>query len=114
MKDKRYIYKGSKFPNIEISPVNYKSDLFQLELDLESYVFYEIRKLNGINPIKINKSSKKDLNEIKDFFENNKKTFYFLFHENGELIGSILYLGNYIQSLSISKKYQRQGYGEKL
>ena len=114
MKEKRYIYNGNKFPDIDISPINYKSDFFGLELDLESDVCYEIRKLNGINPIKINESSKKDLNEIKDFFENNKKTFYFLFHKNGELIGSILYLRNYIQSLSISKKNQRQGYGEKL
>lgn len=114
MKDKRYIYKGSKFPNIDITPIKYKSDFFQLELDLESDVFYEIKKLNGINPIKISESSKKELNEIKKFFKKNKKTFYFLFHDNGELIGSILHLKNYIQSLSISKKYQKQGYGEKL
>jgi len=114
MKDKKFFFKGAKFSNIDINPVIYKSDFFQLELDLESDVFYELRKLNGITPIKINESSKKELNEMKDFFEKNKNTFYFLFNDNGDLIGSILHLRNYIQSLSISKKYQRQGYGEKL
>ena len=114
MTNKRFIYKGDKFPDKGINPVCYNSDFFQIELDLESDVFSEIRRENGIKPIKINQSSLKDLNEIKDFFITNKDSFYFLFHQNGELIGSILHVKNYIQSLSISRKYQRMGYGERL
>ena len=114
MPDKRFIYKGGKFPDPGIDPVCYNPGFFQIELDLESDVFFELRRKNGIEPVRINQSSLKDLNEIRDFFAKNKGSFYFLFQENGDLIGSILHVRNYIQSLSISRKYQRQGYGERL
>lgn len=114
MSEMRLIYKGKKFNDILIKPICYNPKFFQMELDLESDVFYEIRKNNWISPAKINQSCQKDLKEIKAFFEKNKNNFYFLFHGNGDLIGSILHVRNYIQSLSVSKKYQRQGYGEKL
>lgn len=114
MFDKRFIYKGGKFPDPEIDPVCYNPSFFQIELDLESDIFFELRKENGIEPARINQSSPKDLDKIQDFFIKNKESFYFLFHQSDELIGSILHIRNYIQSLSISKKYQRQGFGEKL
>jgi len=114
MADKRLIYRGEIFSGVQISPVCYVPDYFQMELDLESDVFYELRRDNGISPIKINQSSSKDLKEIEPFFENNRKSFYFLFHENWNLIGSILHIRNYIQSLSVAKEFQRQEYGEAL
>jgi ribosomal protein S18 acetylase RimI-like enzyme len=52
------------------------------------------------------------LTRIKDLFNRNKDTFFFLFDD--ELIGSIFYLHNYIQSLSVNRKYQRMGYGSML
>lgn len=114
MPDKRFVYDGAKFPEPRIAPVRYNRDFFNMELDLESDLFYELRKKNKIEPARLNESSPEELAEIEDFFLKHKDTFYFLFHENGELIGSILHVHNYIQSLAVSRKYQRQGYGEKL
>jgi ribosomal protein S18 acetylase RimI-like enzyme len=47
------------------------------------------------------------------FFKQNKQSFFFIYNGK-ELIGNILILNNYIQSLAVAKKYQRQHYGEKL
>jgi len=112
--DKGFIYRGGNFPDPGIDAVCYNPKFFQIELDLESDVFSDLRRKNGIEPARINQSSPEDLDKIKGFFAKNKGSFYFLFHESGELIGSTLHIRNYIQTLSISKKYQRQGYGEKL
>jgi RimJ/RimL family protein N-acetyltransferase len=114
MADKRFIFKGAQFHDVNIKPVCYDPSFFQMELDLESDVFHELRLANGISPAKINESSGKVLEEIKNFFIKNRDTFYFLFIEDGQFIGSILYFDNYIQSLSVARKFQRQGYGEKL
>ena len=113
MSDTRYIYEGNTFHNINVTPINYVPEFFALEIDLESDVFYEMRKNNNITPHRLNQSSLKELNDIKEFFDKNKSTFFFLFNGN-ELIGSILILRNYIQALSIAKKYQQQSYGTKL
>jgi ribosomal protein S18 acetylase RimI-like enzyme len=106
----KMIYKGPKFdiPQINVKP--YFDGFFQLELDLESDVFYEIRKTNNIVPFRINESSKSALKEIKAFFNKNKDTFYFYFIDK-ELVGSILNIGNFIQCLSVAEKYQHKGYG---
>ena len=76
-------------------------------------MFYELRKSNGIQPYRINQSSSRDIEEIKAFFSKYINSFFFLF-DNDNLVGSILFLRNYIQSLSIASDYQRQGYGTKL
>jgi GNAT superfamily N-acetyltransferase len=114
MTEKRFIYRGKQFLDVNIEPVNYSPSFLQMELDLESDVFYELRLANGILPVRINESTSEQLDEIKSFFLKNKDTFYFLFSSDQELIASILHLNNYIQALSVSKKYQRQGYGEQL
>lgn len=111
--EKHLIYRGGKLPDPCIKPVTYKPEFFQKELDLESEVFYELRKSNGIQPYRINQSSSRDIEEIKALFSKNSKSFFFLF-DNDNLVGSILFLRNYIQSLSIASDYQRQGYGTKL
>jgi ribosomal protein S18 acetylase RimI-like enzyme len=111
-KDIRMIYKSGngKFKIPPLDLVNYNESYFMQELDLESDIFYELRKANGIEPYRINESPQNDLNEIRDFFSRYKDTFFFYFMDN-DLVGSILFKRNYIQSLSIAKKYQRQGYG---
>jgi ribosomal protein S18 acetylase RimI-like enzyme len=106
----KMIYKGQKFLIPQLDIKSYNDDYFQLELDLESDVFYELRKTNNIIPFRINDSSPNEIVEIKIFFNKNKNTFYFYFLEN-ELIGSVLHINNYIQCLSIANKYQHQGYG---
>ncbi len=113
MGETRYIYEGKCFQNVIVSPIIYEPDFFNLEIELESDVYYEIRKNNNILPYRLNQSTKKELNEIQNFYYNNKSTFFFIFNEK-ELIGSILILCNYIQSLTIAKKYQRNGYGTRL
>jgi ribosomal protein S18 acetylase RimI-like enzyme len=107
----RYIYTGDKFIDVDISPVHYKQDFFDLQIQLESNVFYEHRKRNSIVPYKISDCSESELDEIETFFWNNRSTFFFLFDDHSSLIGSILILKNYIQSLAINKKFQRQGFG---
>ena len=111
--EKLFIYKGGKFPDPGINPEKYKPEFFQAAMDLESEVFYELRKQNNILPYRINESSETELANIKTFFNMNKDTFCFLF-DNDILIGNILYLNNYIQSLSIAVKRQKQGYGTRL
>ena len=111
--EKRFVYRGNKLPDPCINPVIYKPEFFQMELDLESELLYELRKKNGILPYKINESNDKALTEIRSFFYKNRNTFYFLF-DNNVHIGSILFLRNYIQSLIIASSYQRKGYGTKL
>jgi ribosomal protein S18 acetylase RimI-like enzyme len=118
MKEIRYIYRQGKYSDVTISPVTYVPDFFQLEIELESEVFYELRKKNGITPFMLRDSTPSEFEEIKQFFSNNSSSFFFLF--DGEdrteenLIGSILLLGNYIQCLAVASKYQRKGYGEQL
>ena len=113
--DIRMIYKNQKgkFVIPELKLENYKDDYFQMELDLESELFYEFRKSNGWLPHKINESPEKELKEIKEFFNSYNKSFLFLF-ENNEFIGSIFFRKNYIQSLCVTKFYQRKGYGSLL
>jgi ribosomal protein S18 acetylase RimI-like enzyme len=114
MPDKRLIYKGQKFVDPGIDPVCYDRSLFQLELDRESDLFFDIRTKNGIEPARIGDSSSEALLSIGEFFFANRESFFFLFHQEGDLIGSILHLDNYIQMLCVSREYQRQGYGAKL
>lgn len=72
-----------------------------------------MRKKNGIKPYRISRSSEKEKKKIRDFFRKHSDSFFFLFSEE-DLIGSILHLDNYIQSLAITPRFQRQGYGRKL
>jgi ribosomal protein S18 acetylase RimI-like enzyme len=111
--EKHFIYNGKTFPDPGIHPVPYKPEFFQDELDLESELFYEIRKSSNIHPHRLTESDRKQLEEIRSYFLKNSDTFYFLY-DQGRLIGSILFVGNYIQSLAIAKSYQRKGLGTKL
>ena len=114
MAEKKLIFTGGRFPDPGIDPVCYNPDFFRLELELESDVLGALRKKNKIKPARISECSPKELADIRNFFQNNRETFYFLFHPRGDLIGSALHIRNYIQSLCISRKYQKAGYGEKL
>jgi ribosomal protein S18 acetylase RimI-like enzyme len=111
--EKTFVYRGGKFPEPDIKPVRYEPKFLQMELDLESELFFELRLANNMVPNRINQSSGKELREIAAFFECNRNTFFFLF--NGEkLAGSVLFLENRVQSLCVSKHQQRQGLGTKL
>ena len=113
MNESKFVYKGPSFEDPGVNPVKYCDDYFQMELDLESDLFFELRRDNNIKPHRINESSEEELKEIKSFFNKNKETFFFLF-KNNNFIGCILFLNNYIQALSIDRKYQRKDYGTKL
>ena len=114
MAETRLVYIGGRVPEPPITPVCYHRDFFQLELELESEVFSEIRRRNGIEPARLHDSTPEELAKIGDFFLKCRESFYFLFHENGDVIGSILHIDSYIQSLCVAAKYQRQGYGDML
>lgn len=113
MKDIKLRYYGPIFKNVDIFLETYKEEYFEEELKMESALFYDLRKKNCIHPNRITDSSKDEKNEIKDFFSKHKNSFFFLIINN-DIVGSVLILGNYIQSLCIKSDYQRQGYGEKL
>ncbi len=113
MTENRYIYEGEPFSMADIEPVCYQSDFFEQEIALESDVFFELRRLNDIQPYRLDQSSEQELAEIRRFFEEHYTSFFFLI-EGSELIGSILLIRNYIQSLAIARKFQRQGYGRRL
>lgn len=113
MKDQRFIYSGKPFKDVSIKPVTYIEDYFRAEIELESDVFYTLRKKNNILPYRLADSTETELEQIKAFFLKNSSTFFFLFN-NSELIGSVLLLNNYIQSLAIAEKYRRKHFGEKL
>jgi ribosomal protein S18 acetylase RimI-like enzyme len=114
MVESKLIYNGPPFNTPGISPIIYNEDFFTFYLDIESELFYDLRKKHHIKPYRINQSSTKEQKEIKDFFIENRESFYFLFDNNKDFIGAILFIGNYIQSLAVAKKYQRKGYGTRL
>ncbi len=113
MGETRYSYEGNPFHNIIITPKHYVPEFFNLQIELESDVFYEIRKYNNITPYRLNQCTQNELDDIKEYFNNNKSSFFFLF-SGKELIGSILIIRNQIKSLSVARKYQRHNYGTKL
>ena len=113
MDDLKFRYYDKAFDDPGLILEKYSEKYFINELEMESVLFYDLRKANNIQPFKIIESSNEEQKEIKDFFSKNKDSFFFLFINN-DLVGSILILGNYIQCLCVNKKYQRQGYGEKL
>ncbi len=102
--EKHLIYRGGKLPDPFIKPVVYKPEFFQKELDNESEVFYKLRKSNDIQPYRINQSSSRDIEEIKAFFIKSSNSFFFLF-DNDNLVGSILFLRNYILPGNIEAEY---------
>lgn len=114
MPGQRWVYRGEPYPDPGIKPECYQSEFFYKEIELESEVFEEIRKLNRIQPTRICDSTEKELEEIWDFFEQWAESFYFLFDDEHRLIGSILVKRNYIQSLSVARQYQRMGFGRRL
>ena len=52
--DVKMKYEREKFEIPIISLVTYRDDFFQLELDLESELFFEFRKKHGWLPCRIN------------------------------------------------------------
>lgn len=113
MIDKGYIYDGPSFPDVLIVPETYIPDYFEMAIKLESELFYDLRKRHNIRPYRLIDSSREELEKVRQYFEKNKSTFYFLF-DGDELIGNVLHVENYISSMAVSEKYQRQGYGEAL
>jgi len=67
--------------------------------------FYEMRKALEFVPYNCC-DSKQELEE--------KKSDIFLYVTDNEIIGSVAIYGNEIDDLIVNKKYQGQGYGEKL
>jgi hypothetical protein len=91
MDEKKMVYVSSNgmFSLPSLSVETYRNEYFQLELDLESDLFYDLRKENGWQPFRINESPEAELQEIQAFFSAHRETFYFLFN-SADLIGSIL------------------------
>jgi len=113
MKETKYIYSGPSFPPIEINPVIYQPVFFEAEINLESELFYDLRKANGITPYRLNESTAQDLKEIRQFFKDKKDGFFFVFDKK-QLLGSVLCRDNYIQCLCVYPAVQRQGLGTAL
>jgi ribosomal protein S18 acetylase RimI-like enzyme len=97
----------------EMSIVTYDDRYFNLELSLESELFYTFRKKHNWKPYRLEDASEAELRNIKAYFNKNKDSFYFYF-KDGILVGSILFTNDFIQSLCVSGDYQRKGYGSLL
>lgn len=106
-------YRGPRFRVPDFPVSTYKDDYFQKQIDLESDLFFELRKANDWKPHRLSESSPKELDEIRNFFHQNKDGFYFYFKENA-LAASLLHLGNFIQALCVARPFQRQGIGSLL
>jgi len=109
----KMIYNGPKFENVKIEPVLYSDYLFEQQIELESKLFQDLRRINNIQPYRIKESSPSELEKIKTFFKTNKDTFFCLVDGN-ILIASILLIKNYIQCLSVDNYHQKQGIGTEL
>ena len=109
----RMAYTGGKFEIKDIKLSTYNDSYFQLELDLESEIYYEMRSANGWMPHRINEASMRELKIMKSFFNRYRNSFYFMF-EKDELVGSTMQKANYLQSVSIARKFQGKGIGELL
>jgi ribosomal protein S18 acetylase RimI-like enzyme len=114
MEEYNLIYEGLRFNEPDINPVVYRDSYFDIEIEKESELFYEMRLKNDMKPYKLSDESSESKEEIRKFFNSNKDTFLFLFSDTNEFIGSILFIKNYIQSLCVDRAYQRQGYGIQL
>jgi ribosomal protein S18 acetylase RimI-like enzyme len=114
MEEFNLVYRGIKFIEPDIRPVNYKESYFDIEIEKESDLFYEMRLQNDMKPYRLSDESSDIKGNIKKFFDSNRETFLFLFSDNNEYIGSVLYLKNYIQSLCVDRAFQKKGYGKKL
>ena len=111
--EKRFEYTGPRLPDPDITPCLYLPEHFKEQVDLESDVFYEIRKANGLKPHRLSDSSNDQLQGVAEYFADNAEGFYQLLR--GEtLIGSILFHGNYIRCLAVARDWQRKGYGKRL
>ncbi len=110
MGDTRYVYRGAPFATVPLRLVTYKPEYFDLAIELESEAFYELRKRNNILPHKLNQSSEEELEKIRAFLLRHKSTFFFLFEGNA-LVGNILILKNFIQSVAVAPGFRRKGYG---
>ena len=114
MADRHFTYRGGAFPDPCIKTVTYRPEYFDAEIRMESDAFESLRRANGMEPARLDASPPAELEEIRAFFEKNADSFFFLFTPSGELVGSVLHLGNYIQCLCVSPGLRRQGWGEKL
>jgi ribosomal protein S18 acetylase RimI-like enzyme len=113
VRETKFRYAGKRFGLDGFFPTEYRDEFFQLQLDAESDLFEDLRKQNGITPWRIADASREELQQIREFFAQNRKSFFFLF-EGGQFVGSILFIGNYIQSLIVMPECQRKSYGSQL
>lgn len=75
--DIEYCYTGKAFNFVDISVNEYSEEYYNDEINLESTVFYEMRKPNNILSNKLCDSSQEELKTIKAFFKQNKHSFFF-------------------------------------
>lgn len=113
MDDKKLEYRGSLFKGPLLKLHTYCDDYFWDEIELESELFYELRKNNHIEPSRLIDSPPQDLENIRMFFKQHQNTFRFLYLDM-KLVGSVLWIDNYIQSLCVRPSFQRKGIGSKL
>ncbi|NPV02776.1 MAG: GNAT family N-acetyltransferase [Brevinematales bacterium] len=106
-------YSGGKFDLPAMDIRTYREEYFIPELELESDIFYDLRVRHDIRPYRIVDSTDAEMREIREFFDTNKNTFYFLF-EGNELIGSAMLRRNEIHCMSVARKFHRRGYGAML
>jgi ribosomal protein S18 acetylase RimI-like enzyme len=106
-------YRGGKFDLPEMDIRTYREEYLMPEVEMESDIFYDLRVRHDIRPHRLIDSTEAEMAEIRDFFNANKDTFYFLF-DGGEMIGSAMVRRNEIHCMSVARRFQHHGYGSLL
>lgn len=113
MGDRLFHYAGPRFSVLPHGETPYSPEYFEPQLSLESAVFFDLRMRNGIKPYRLTDCSTPEKEEIRRFFYQHRDSFLMAFRD-GILAASILWVGNYIQSLAVDPRFQGQGYGRRL
>ena len=89
--------------DMKLIPFNDK--FYDMYKSIYNECFYEMREALNVKPYNFCYS----IEQMKD-----KKANILLLLKDNDVIGSVACIGNEIDDLIVNKKYQRQGYGEKL
>ncbi|KAF0197190.1 MAG: N-acetyltransferase GCN5 [Bacillota bacterium] len=105
-------YDGGYFPESDLTPIPYAEAYFDEVITLINEGFYGLREANGMIPIECFPPGYDRAKVLEEFAEDRDNIFLFV---QGKVLVGYTRLGNdYIDDIVVSRKHQRQGFGQKI